>query len=302
MASCVSHPVPPPSPGADQRRTCDPATTSDLTLWRVSYASKRHLVPESLYHCSALRACRLASRQIRRTLGLSWADGCQFKAFAAFVGTTLAASIRLIGLLLTDAHNEKVRKQSALDTAVKVIALISDPGHNYAPKAAVGGALAALVDLDQRVIAMRTLDAAWDDNAVHASTASWLVGEVIKTNADVQGVLEATEVLRNNADRLVGTADKRGRHFWPQSLLHEWPNKVPVAARMDLLVAIARLASPAAQVIRSAGSTGRCSGRSRRTLSLNHRIEPVQPTRSASTVAGMSGVCPTAAARAARTP
>ena len=48
-------------------------------------------------------------------------------------------------------------------------------------------------------------------------------------------------------------------------------------------------ASPGAQVIRSAGSIGRCSGRSRFTLSLNHRIEPVQPTRSASTVAGMSG-------------
>lgn len=48
-------------------------------------------------------------------------------------------------------------------------------------------------------------------------------------------------------------------------------------------------ASPAVHVIRSAGSTGRCSGRSRRTLSLNHRIEPLQPTRSASTVAGICG-------------
>jgi hypothetical protein len=50
-------------------------------------------------------------------------------------------------------------------------------------------------------------------------------------------------------------------------------------------------ASPAAQVSRSAGSTGRCSGRNRFTLSLNHRIDPVHSTRSASTVAGMSGVC-----------
>jgi hypothetical protein len=48
-------------------------------------------------------------------------------------------------------------------------------------------------------------------------------------------------------------------------------------------------ASPAAQAIRSAGSTGRCSGRSRLTFSLNHLIEPVHPTRSAKTVAGMSG-------------
>ena len=48
-------------------------------------------------------------------------------------------------------------------------------------------------------------------------------------------------------------------------------------------------ASPAAQEGRSAGSMGRCSGRSRVTLSLNHRIEPVHPTRLAGTVAGMSG-------------
>ena len=49
-------------------------------------------------------------------------------------------------------------------------------------------------------------------------------------------------------------------------------------------------ASPGSQVNRSDGSTGRCSGRNRRTLSRNHVIEPVQPTRSAITVAGMSGV------------
>lgn len=41
---------------------------------------------------------------------------------------------------------------------------------------------------------------------------------------------------------------------------------------------------------RSAGSIGRCSGRSRRTLSRNQLIDPVHPTRSASTVAGTSGV------------
>ena len=54
-------------------------------------------------------------------------------------------------------------------------------------------------------------------------------------------------------------------------------------------------ASPGDQVSRSAGSTGRCSGRSRFTLSLNQRIDPVHPTRSASTVAGMSGVCSSSA-------
>jgi len=49
-------------------------------------------------------------------------------------------------------------------------------------------------------------------------------------------------------------------------------------------------ASPGSQVNRSEGSTGVCSGRNLRTLSRNHVIEPVQPTRSAITVAGISGV------------
>jgi hypothetical protein len=51
-------------------------------------------------------------------------------------------------------------------------------------------------------------------------------------------------------------------------------------------------ASPAAHTSRSAGSTRRCSGRNRATLSRNHDGDPVQATRSASTVAGMSGHSP----------
>jgi len=49
-------------------------------------------------------------------------------------------------------------------------------------------------------------------------------------------------------------------------------------------------ASPAAHDNRSAGSIGRWSARTRLTLSRNHRIDPVHPTRSANTVAGISGV------------
>jgi hypothetical protein len=48
--------------------------------------------------------------------------------------------------------------------------------------------------------------------------------------------------------------------------------------------------SPGSQTNRSAGSGGRTCGRNCLTLSRNQRIEPSQPTRSASTVAGMSGV------------
>jgi hypothetical protein len=47
-------------------------------------------------------------------------------------------------------------------------------------------------------------------------------------------------------------------------------------------------ASPGSQTSRSAGSIRRCSGRSRRTFSRNHVIDPCHPTRSAITVAGNS--------------
>ena len=48
-------------------------------------------------------------------------------------------------------------------------------------------------------------------------------------------------------------------------------------------------ASPGAHTSRSAGSGRRCSGRNRATFSRNHDSDPDQPTRSASTVAGISG-------------
>ncbi|MGB3053227.1 MAG: hypothetical protein WBB52_00105 [Acidimicrobiales bacterium] len=48
-------------------------------------------------------------------------------------------------------------------------------------------------------------------------------------------------------------------------------------------------ASPASQTSRSAGSGRRCSGRSRATFSRNYDSDPVQPTLSAITDAGISG-------------
>ena len=51
------------------------------------------------------------------------------------------------------------------------------------------------------------------------------------------------------------------------------------------------IAWPGSWTSRSTGSAGIYSGRSPRTLSRNKDAEPVQPTRSASTEAGIVGVC-----------
>jgi hypothetical protein len=58
-----------------------------------------------------------------------------------------------------------------------MLALLSD-GTAYPTKAAVAGAIAALIHLEHPVIAMRCLEAAWDDNAVDRGTAAWLISEV----------------------------------------------------------------------------------------------------------------------------
>jgi len=168
-------------------------------------------------------------------------NDAQFKAVLGFIGAGVTATATLIGLLLADAHNKQSEQQTALDIAVKGLALVGSAERNYSPKASVGGALATLIHLGHPIIAMRTLDAAWDDDAVHPSTACWLIGEVIGRNRDNQSVTEAAALLRSNASRLADVDNEECRYWWPPPLLHEWKRKLPISARMDIALAALRL-------------------------------------------------------------
>jgi hypothetical protein len=159
-------------------------------------------------------------------------SGDEFKAFWAFVASGLATAATLIGLLFTKTHNERTADQLALDTAVKSLELLNSSENGYASKASVAGALSSLVHLGHPIIAMRTLDAAWAEDAVDAGTACWLISQVLATGSD-DSKLEAADLLSRNAHKLVRTGNRsRGKFDWPSALRGQWPKKLPRSAKL----------------------------------------------------------------------
>jgi hypothetical protein len=163
----------------------------------------------------------------------------EYKALWAFLASGFATAITLIGLLLTRSHNERVADQLTLDVAVKGLELIIADG-KYSPPARIAGALAALVHLGHPVIAMRVLDAAWDDNAVDTATGCWLIGEVLERGSPTS-VQEAARLLRTHASRLCGNEEQMGKYEWPAPIYEDWPKQIPREAKTDILQALFQL-------------------------------------------------------------
>jgi hypothetical protein len=162
-------------------------------------------------------------------------SGDEFTAFWAFVASGLATTVTLIGLLFTRTHNERTADQLVLDTAVKSLELLSSGENGYAPKASVAGALSALVHLGHPIIAMRTLDAAWAEDAVDAGTACWLISQVLVTGS-TESKIEASDLLLRNANKLARTGDRnRGRFDWPSVLRGQLPKKLPRSAKLSCI-------------------------------------------------------------------
>jgi len=151
----------------------------------------------------------------------------QFKALLLFLGTALGTTATLIGLLITRSSAARSLLQQQLDTAVQALNLIrNDTG--YAAKAVVSGALATLVHLGHPVIAMRTLQTAWQDDAVDVKTAVWLIDQVLASTASsasasdlVASKQEAVEMLNANVAQLLHD-DRPGDVDWPLSAV-AWP-------------------------------------------------------------------------------
>jgi hypothetical protein len=161
----------------------------------------------------------------------------EYKALWAFIASGLATAATVVGLLFARSHNQRTSDQLALDTAVKSLELLANEG-GYAPRARVAGALAALVHLGHPTIAMRTLDAAWEDNAVDTSTATWLIGEVFRSGSNYSKN-EAGALLQLNASKL--TRDEEGVLNWPDYPYNEWIRDAPPDARLSVLHAIAEV-------------------------------------------------------------
>jgi hypothetical protein len=168
-------------------------------------------------------------------------SSAEYRAFWAFVASGLATAATLIGLLFTKTHNDRTSDQLALDTAVKGLDLLTTDSGAYAQRATIAGALASLVHLGHPTIAMRTLDAVWEERNVDSATACWLISEVILRGPE-ESKLEACNLLLKHADKLARET-KAGRvtHVWPPALSQQWPTRIPRIARLRCLSAIAQV-------------------------------------------------------------
>jgi hypothetical protein len=184
------------------------------------------LVP--LYTISAVFAIRtgvfnLADRTI---------SGDEYKAVWAFIASGFATSVTIVGLLFTRAHNKRVADQLVLDTAIKGLDLLVVEGGQYAPAGRIAGALATLVHLGHPGIAMRSLHAVWNEGAVDAPTACWLISEVFRTGSK-ESMVEASVLLQEHASELTAGRNQQGQFYWPDALYDEWPLHIPYEARFN---------------------------------------------------------------------
>jgi hypothetical protein len=162
----------------------------------------------------------------------------EYKALWAFIASGLATAATVVGLLFTRAQNQRTSNQLALDTAVKSLELLVVGEGQYAPKARIAGALAALVHLGHPTIAMRTLASIWSDKAVDSRAACWLIGEVLTTGSD-ESKTEAAELLELHIDKLTEAA--KWHFYWPSTIYERWPTDAPIDARVSVLFALGEL-------------------------------------------------------------
>lgn len=179
----------------------------------------------------------------------------EYKALWTFLASGLTAVVTSIGLLLTRSHNQRTLalqkdiedqrlrtqveadKRLALDTAVKSLELVGSPDGTYLAPARIAGALATLVHLEHPVIAMRTLDSAWNEGVVDAATGCWLIGEVFKSpTSSKASMVEASRILNSHSTQLCGEVP--GDFSWPAAIYEDWPKRIPFEARVQNLSSI----------------------------------------------------------------
>ena len=104
---------------------------------------------------------------------------------------------------------------------------------------------------------MRALSAAWNDDAVDVSSATWLLGEIFASDNE-QAKLEAAAMLDAHAHELCEETD--GRFSWPPTIEFAWPH-APFAARLRVHHAVlATLTSRSRDWWRRGGREGWAAG------------------------------------------
>jgi hypothetical protein len=164
--------------------------------------------------------------------------GDALKPIWAFLAAAATAAVALTGVFFTRAQSARTEERLALDTAVNGLKLLmTEDGTRYAVPGVVAGAVATLVHLKHPVIAMRALAACWEDNAVDAPSATWLISEIFELHAH-PAQLEAAAMLDAHAHELCREA--AGSFSWPASIEFRWIPNAPLPARLRVLRAVLR--------------------------------------------------------------
>lgn len=168
----------------------------------------------------------------------------QVAAVWAFVGTSFAAGVSLLGLLLTYLHNERTdvlakdaEDRLRLESVVKGIELIAD-GAAYSTQAQVAGGLATVVLLGQVPVALAALRPAWKEDAVDPIIACWLIDRVVEEGS-AGDIHTASAYLFERASVLVQEADNGVVIVLPNCLEDNWDTNWPTTAKIQFIGALA---------------------------------------------------------------
>lgn len=185
----------------------------------------------------------------------------QLRAVFAFLGAALGVVATLVAALLTRANNDRtlVQKEESeqrvlaqareaqdrqrLDTAISVLSLIKTE-EQYAGKAVTGAAITTLVVLGYPVIAMRTLQAALNEQAVDSASAAWVIDHVLgdaTAHGDGRPSREDAVGLLYDHYRVFTDDTRPGKFEWPRCAAGQWPPGLGQQGGWTLMLAMLRL-------------------------------------------------------------
>jgi len=212
--------------------------TTDWLAW-LCYAGLLIFIVLPLWVMAALLAVRLGMYSLAGVPSTA-----QTSAFLTFIGGGLATSATVLGVLFTWQHNRQERHRLGLQA---VIDSLESLNANTPPR--VAGALASMVLLGHPRVAIRMLAPAWQAHQVDASTATWVIGQVLAPDrrethgtdgdgADPPAVQEAAVLLSEHAGTL--TKSQPGSYDFPGHFLDTWRThpELPADARRHLLIAM----------------------------------------------------------------
>jgi hypothetical protein len=158
-------------------------------------------------------------------------------AAVTLVGTVVKYSIddRTARLAAVEAGRnyalaKDAEKRNRIEAAIRAVALLSANNKDSTPHQ-IGGALLALVSLDEHDLAVSLLDQLWPSNLASATVAGVVLAGAFNSGSELAKVAAAA-VLFQHADRI----QQIGYNIWP--IPHSnWDSELPLNCRLALVQA-----------------------------------------------------------------